>query len=265
VSPDAGATDQARAPILVHTSALLPQKTGNAGDVCLQKPVLSRCRFFSQPCVDTLYHGLPDNLLTPQVPMEPAYLAFLGRISAEKRVDLAIEIAARAGLPLKIAAKVDRAVEAYFADVIQPLLARPHVEFIGEINDVQKAGFLSGARALFPIDWSEPFCLVMIEAMACGTPVIAFNRGSMPEVIAHRVTGYIVEDVSGEVDAVTRLDALSRTDIRAAFMRRFTSMTMAQHYVDIYTSLARTEGPPNATSGRRGLTGPRNTWSHAHT
>jgi glycosyltransferase involved in cell wall biosynthesis len=195
--------------------------------------------------LDTVYHGLPENLLRPQLSTQPAYLAFLGRICAEKRVDLAIEIAARAGLPLKIAAKVDRADEAYFRDVIQPLLSQPHVEFIGEINDAQKSGFLSAARALlFPIDWSEPFGLVMIEAMACGTPVIAFSRGSVPEVIAHGVTGYIVDDVAGAVAAVSRLDALSRTAIRAAFVRRFTSMTMAQHYLNIYTALAQTARPP---------------------
>ncbi|SOE98024.1 Glycosyltransferase involved in cell wall bisynthesis [Burkholderia sp. OK233] len=197
--------------------------------------------------LDTVYHGLPENLLTPQPsaqPARPAYLAFLGRICAEKRVDLAIEIAARAGLPLKIAAKVDRADEAYFRDVIQPLLSQPHVEFVGEIDDAQKSGFLSGARALlFPIDWSEPFGLVMIEAMACGTPVIAFNRGSVPEVIAHGVTGYIVDDVAGAVAAVTRLDALSRTEIRAVFVHRFTSRTMAQHYMNIYTALAHTATP----------------------
>jgi glycosyltransferase involved in cell wall biosynthesis len=129
--------------------------------------------------------------------------------------------------------------------VIEPLLSRPNVEFIGEIDDAQKAGFLSGARALlFPIDWSEPFGLVMIEAMACGTPVIAFNRGSVPEVIADGVTGYIVADVPGAVDAVTRLDALSRTEIRAAFMRRFTSRTMAQHYMNIYSALVQTAKPP---------------------
>jgi glycosyltransferase involved in cell wall biosynthesis len=195
--------------------------------------------------LDTVYHGLPENLLTPQTQTQPAYLAFLGRICAEKRVDLAIEIADRVGLPLKIAAKVDRADETYFRNVIQPLLSRPNVEFIGEINDAQKAGFLSGARALlFPIDWSEPFGLVMIEAMACGTPVIAFNRGSVPEVIAHGATGYIVDDVPAAVDAVARLDALSRTEIRAAFLRRFTSMTMAQHYMTIYSALAQTARPP---------------------
>jgi glycosyltransferase involved in cell wall biosynthesis len=195
--------------------------------------------------LDTVYHGLPENLLTPQTGTQPTYLAFLGRICAEKRVDLAIEIAARAGLPLKIAAKVDRTDEAYFTNVIQPLLSQPHVEFIGEINDMQKPAFLSGARALlFPIDWSEPFGLVMIEAMACGTPVIAFNRGAVPEVISHGVTGYIVDDVWAAAAAVARLDALSRTTIRAEFLRRFTALNMAQRYLNLYTVLARTGKPP---------------------
>jgi glycosyltransferase involved in cell wall biosynthesis len=217
-------------------------------DMFPQAPVVSisssqRIALPNANWLDTVYHGLPENLLVPQPQMQPAYLAFLGRICAEKRVDLAIEIAARAGLPVKIAAKVDNADAAYFRDVIQPLLSRPGVEFIGEIDDARKAGFLSGAQALlFPIDWSEPFGLVMIEAMACGTPVIAFNRGSVPEVIAHGVTGYIVDDVPGAVDAVTRLAALSRTEIRATFLRRFTSMIMAQRYVSIYAALAQTAG-----------------------
>jgi len=198
--------------------------------------------------LDTVYHGLPENLLTPspsaKSASEPQYLAFLGRICAEKRVDLAIEIAGRAGLPLKIAAKVDRADEGYFRDVVQPLLSRPNVDFVGEINDAQKARFLCGARALlFPLGWSEPFGLVMIEAMACGTPVIGFNQGSVPEVIDHGVTGYIVDDVPAAIDAVARLDALSRTEIRAAFLRRFSSISMAQHYVNIYTALAQTARP----------------------
>ncbi|CAB3773401.1 N-acetyl-alpha-D-glucosaminyl L-malate synthase [Paraburkholderia humisilvae] len=194
----------------------------------------------------TVYHGLSEKLLTPRPQTQPTYLAFLGRISAEKRVDLAIEIAARAGLPLKIAAKVDKADEAYFLDVIQPLLSRADVEFVGEIDDAQKSEFLAGARALlFPIDWSEPFGLVMIEAMPCGTPVIAFNRGSVPEIISHGVTGYIVDDVPAAVDAVTRLDTLARAEIRAAFVRGFTSMIMAQHYVNIYAALAH-EAKPSA-------------------
>ncbi|WP_442809166.1 glycosyltransferase family 4 protein [Trinickia soli] len=186
----------------------------------------------------TIYHGLPDSLLTPHPELQPGYLAFLGRICPEKRLDLAIEIAAQAGLPLKVAAKVDKADQAYFTTVIEPLLSAPHVEFVGEIDEAQKCAFLSGAKALlFPIDWPEPFGLVMIEALACGTPVIAFNRGSVPEVIEHGVTGYIVDDVPGAVDALTKLDALSRPLIREHFCRRFSAHLMAQHYVEVYMRL----------------------------
>ncbi|MGA7815666.1 glycosyltransferase family 4 protein [Caballeronia sp.] len=188
--------------------------------------------------LNTIYHGLPENLLTPQLHKKPEYLAFLGRICPEKRADLAIKIAAQSGLPLKIAAKVDKVDQEYFKTTIEPLLSQAHVEFVGEINEQQKPEFLSGAKALlFPIDWSEPFGLVMIEAMACGTPVIAFNRGSVPEVIDHGVTGFICEDVQGAVGALQRLDELSRTEIRAQFERRFSARTMAQNYVDSYTSL----------------------------
>jgi glycosyltransferase involved in cell wall biosynthesis len=188
--------------------------------------------------LSTIYHGLPEQLLTPQPHKKPEYLAFLGRICPEKRVDTAIRIAAQSGLPLKIAAKVDKADRDYFEKEIEPLLSQAHVEFVGEIDEKQKPEFLSGAKALlFPIDWSEPFGLVMIEAMACGTPVIAFNRGSVPEVIDHGVTGYIVEDVQGAVAALQRLDELSRTEIRAQFERRFSSKTMARNYVDGYTAL----------------------------
>ncbi len=191
----------------------------------------------------TVYHGLPLDLLTPQADRQPEYLAFLGRICPEKRVDLAIEIAARSGLPLKIAAKVDKVDEDYFKATIEPLLSQAHVEFIGEINEQQKPAFLSGAKALlFPIDWSEPFGLVMIEAMACGTPVIAFNRGSVPEVIDHGVTGFICENVEGAVDALTRLDTLSRTQIRAQFEERFSAHAMARHYVATYTELVNATG-----------------------
>ena len=188
--------------------------------------------------LNTIYHGLPEKLLTPQPHKKPEYLAFLGRICPEKRADLAIKIAAQSGLPLKIAAKVDKVDQEYFRSTIEPLLSQAHVEFVGEINEQQKPEFLSGAKALlFPIDWSEPFGLVMIEAMACGTPVIAFNRGSVPEVIDHGVTGFIVEDVQGAVGALQRLDELSRTEIRAQFERRFSAKTMAQNYVDSYTAL----------------------------
>ncbi|SAL12724.1 glycosyltransferase [Caballeronia cordobensis] len=188
--------------------------------------------------LNTVYHGLPDELLTPQPHKKPEYLAFLGRICPEKRADLAIKIAAQSGLPLKIAAKVDKVDQEYFKSTIEPLLSQAHVEFIGEINEAQKPEFLSGAKALlFPIDWNEPFGLVMIEAMACGTPVIAFNRGSVPEVIDHGVTGFICEDVQGAVGALQRLDELSRTEIRAQFERRFSAQTMARNYVESYTAL----------------------------
>jgi glycosyltransferase involved in cell wall biosynthesis len=141
------------------------------------------------PC--RIYHGRSEDLLTPQTRKEPKYLAFLGRICSEKRTDLAIEIAAQSGLPLKIAAKIDKADQEYFKNTITPLLSRANVEFLGEINEQQKPEFLSGAQALrFPIEWSKPFGLVMIDAMECGTPVIAFNRDSVPEVIDHGVTGY---------------------------------------------------------------------------
>ncbi|HEY3598143.1 MAG TPA: glycosyltransferase family 4 protein [Paraburkholderia sp.] len=188
--------------------------------------------------LNTVYHGLPDPLLTPQTDREPEYLAFLGRICPEKRVDTAIRIAAQTGLPLKIAAKIDKVDQDYFKAEIEPLLSQAHVEFVGEITEAQKPAFLSGAKALlFPIDWSEPFGLVMIESMACGTPVIAFNRGSVPEVIDHGLTGYIVEDVQGAVAAVQRLHELSRSAIRAQFERRFSAKTMAQNYVDGYMTL----------------------------
>ncbi|CAG9274101.1 glycosyltransferase family 4 protein [Paraburkholderia unamae] len=187
---------------------------------------------------NTIYHGLPKNLLTPQTDRKPEYLAFLGRICPEKRVDTAIRIAALSGLPLKIAAKVDKVDQEYFKTEIEPLLSQAHVEFVGEINEEQKPAFLSGAKALlFPIDWSEPFGLVMIEAMACGTPVIAFNRGSVPEVIDQGVTGYIVEDVQSAVAALQNIDSLSREAIRTQFESRFTSHIMARNYVDTYTAL----------------------------
>ncbi|MGH7066584.1 MAG: glycosyltransferase, partial [Acetobacteraceae bacterium] len=181
-------------------------------------------------------HGLPPTLLTPR-PVEPSYLAFLGRICSEKRPDRAIRIARAAGLPLRIAAKVDRVDEAYFEDVIRPMLG-PDTEFIGEINDDAKPEFLSGARALLmPIDWPEPFGLVMIEAMACGTPVIAYGHGSVPEIVEHGLTGFIVNDESAAVAAVDRVDRLSRTAIRQEFERRFTSRRMAEDYLAAYDTL----------------------------
>jgi len=193
----------------------------------------------------TIHHGLPERLLVPQDGAEPSYLAFLGRISPEKRVDRAIEIAGRCGLPLKIAAKVDRADRDYFDAKIRPLLSQPHVEFIGEIGDGDKAAFLSGAHALlFPIDWPEPFGLVMIESMACGVPVVAFNHGSVPEVIEDGRTGFIVDDIEGAVRAVERLPALSRPAVRQRFEERFTARRMAEDHVALYARLARGRASP---------------------
>ena len=193
--------------------------------------------------VHTIHHGMPENLLTP-VPADQRYLAFLGRISPEKRVDRAIQIAARCGIKLKIAAKVDAADRDYFEENIRHLIVDNNVEFIGEIGDAEKPAFLSGALALIvPIDWPEPFGIVMIEAMACGTPVIAFNRGSVPEVIEDGVTGFIVEDETSAVGAVRRLPQLSRPAIRERFEKRFTARRMAQDYLDVYSDLIKSATP----------------------
>jgi glycosyltransferase involved in cell wall biosynthesis len=188
----------------------------------------------------TVHHGLPRDLLPFRPQPAGGYLAFLGRISPEKRPDRAIEIAARAGLPLKIAAKVDRVDQVYWTEVVKPLLdTHPDVEYLGEIDEAQKAGFLGNARALlFPIDWPEPFGLVMIEAMACGTPVIAFRRGCVSEVIEDGVSGFIVDGVEEAVEAVGRIDNLSRRETRLCFERRFTAERMARDYIAIYHQLA---------------------------
>jgi glycosyltransferase involved in cell wall biosynthesis len=191
----------------------------------------------------TIHHGLPENMLVP-MPIKPTYFAFLGRISPEKRVDRAIRIAERCGIPLKIAAKVDRADRDYFEDEIRPMLNSPNVEFVGEIGDKDKAEFLSGAVALLtPIDWPEPFGLVMIESMACGTPVIAFNRGSVPEIVEDGVTGFVVEDVAGAIGAVDRLSHLSREGVRRRFEERFTARRMALDYLSVYRELMEERSP----------------------
>jgi glycosyltransferase involved in cell wall biosynthesis len=187
----------------------------------------------------TVHHGLPPTLLsfTPK-PRADGYLAFLGRISPEKRLDRAVEIARRAGMPLKIAAKIDRADRDYFTRDIKPLLDQPHVEFVGEITEADKQAFLGQARALlFPIDWEEPFGLVMIEAMACGTPVVAFRRGSVPEIVEHGVTGFVVDSIEEATEAVRLADTLSRTECRARFDRRYTAARMALDYLTIYRRL----------------------------
>jgi glycosyltransferase involved in cell wall biosynthesis len=182
----------------------------------------------------TIYHGLPDGLFRLQE--RPGdYLAFLGRLSKEKRPDRAIEIAKRAGMKLKIAAKVDKADSEYFNAEIKPLLGHPLVEYIGEIGELEKQEFLGNARALlFPIDWPEPFGLVMIEAMACGTPVIAYPSGSVPEVVDDGLTGFLVRDIDEAVGAIERLDAIDRRRCRAVFERRFTARRMASDYLRVY-------------------------------
>jgi glycosyltransferase involved in cell wall biosynthesis len=187
--------------------------------------------------VRTIYHGVPEDLLRPQ-PVTPSYLAFLGRIAPEKGVDQAIKIAGRCGIPIKIAAKVDKADVEYFEANIRSLLDLPHVEYIGEISDKEKAPFLSGAVGLLmPVTWPEPFGLSMIEAMACGTPVVAYNRGSVPEVVEDGLTGFVVEDELSAINAVRRLHQLPRQAIRARFEERFTARLMAKEYLATYRSL----------------------------
>lgn len=183
----------------------------------------------------TVLHGIPRDLFAPTLDPRGGYLAFLGRISPEKRVDRAIEIAQAVGLRLKIAAKVDRADLAYFEETIAPLLHLPGVEYIGEIPDSAKAAFLGNARALlFPIDWPEPFGLVMIEAMACGTPVMAFRNGSVPEVIDDGVTGCIVTSTDEAIRLMGYITSLDRARVRRRFEQRFTATRMAHDYVTAY-------------------------------
>jgi glycosyltransferase involved in cell wall biosynthesis len=187
----------------------------------------------------TVYHGLPEALLN-EGRGEGGYLAFLGRICADKGILPAIEIARRAGLALKVAAKVDPADHDYFEKQVRPVLeSSPHVEFIGEIGDADKPRFLGQARALlFPISWPEPFGLVMIESMACGTPVIAFNCGAVPEIMEDGLTGFVVDGVEDAVTAVGKLGGLFRPTIRSRFEERFSARAMAREYVKIYQELA---------------------------
>ena len=202
--------------------------------------------------VGTVYHGLPRGLLAKRcrdhfcsLDRHGGYLAFLGRISPEKRPDRAIAIARAAGLPLKIAAKVDKADETYFRSVIAPMLDGGGVEFIGEINENAKGEFLGQAAGLlFPIDWPEPFGLVMIEAMACGTPVLAFPSGSVPEIVEDGLTGRIVSNVDEAARAVPELLALDRRAIRTRFEERFSAARMAADYVRIYQKMLRKQAAP---------------------
>jgi glycosyltransferase involved in cell wall biosynthesis len=198
--------------------------------------------------VETVYHGLPRNLYSVINQEQGGYLAFLGRICPDKGIVPAIEIARRTGQQLKIAAKVDKADQCYFDEAVSPLLTASNVEFIGEIGEGQKEAFLNGAKALiFPIDWPEPFGLVMIEAMACGTPVIAFPQGSVREVIDDGVSGFIVESVEEAVQAVARVESLDRRLVRKAFEQKFTADLMARNYIKVYESLLKR---PRAALGK---------------
>ncbi|CAI6334317.1 unnamed protein product [Periconia digitata] len=185
--------------------------------------------------LETIHHGLPANLLTP-VQTIPTYLGFLGRVSPEKGITTAIRIARAGGFELKVAAKIDKVDEEFYEKEVKPLLAASNVGFIGEISDAEKSRFLSAAIALiFPICWLEPFGLVIIEAIACGCPVIAFRKGSVPEIVEHGVTGFIVDTEEEAVESLRHIESLDRTLIRQRFEERFTSTTMTKKYVDVYT------------------------------
>jgi glycosyltransferase involved in cell wall biosynthesis len=221
-----------------------------------EMPLISISNAQRQPLPDvsfkaTVYHGLPESLHQPSLTSTGKYLAFLGRISPEKGPDRAVKIARGAGMPLKIAAKVDRADQDYFREEISPLLQGADVEFVGEIGEGDKAKFLGDASALlFPIEWPEPFGIVMIEAMACGTPVLAFDYGSVREVIEDGVTGKIVRDVQEAVEVLPQVIAMDRRAIQRRFEERFSSRRMAKDYLDVYHSLVSkgADGEP-ATSG----------------
>jgi glycosyltransferase involved in cell wall biosynthesis len=196
----------------------------------------------------TVHHGVDGRLFAPPQNARGDYLAFLGRISPEKRVDRAVEIAKAAGMPLRIAAKIETLDEHYY-EKVKPMLDDPGVEFVGEIGDDQKSDFLGNAAALlFPIDWPEPFGLVMIEAMACGTPVIAWNNGSVPEVIDDGITGFIIASIEEAVDGVARAAHLPRDKIRDVFEERFSATTMAQNYVRLYETLLARDGRQEAAA-----------------
>jgi glycosyltransferase involved in cell wall biosynthesis len=202
--------------------------------------------------VATVYHGLPLKLLKPTYEARGGYLAFLGRISPEKGIERAIKIACAFGFPLKIAAKVDKVDEAYFRDSVAPLLDEPGIEYVGEIDERAKSAFLGEAQALlFPINWPEPFGLVMIEAMACGTPVLAFRNGSVPEIIDD-VTGRIVSSIEEAMLALPEVIALDRRTVRRRFEERFTAARMAKDYVNVYRKLLKqktlVDAPPLAPS-----------------
>lgn len=209
-------------------------------------PVISISRAQRKPLphinwVGSVYHGIPKDLFVPNY-QEGKYLAFLGRVSPEKGLDRAIEIAIASGLPLKVAAKIDVNDREYFEQQIEKKLDHPLVEYIGEISESEKNDFLGNAIALvFPINWDEPFGLVLIEALACGTPVVACNRGSVPELITPGMTGYIVETNAEAVKAIANIGAIDRRTCRKAFEERFTASRMAASYLDVYNSVLESE------------------------
>ena len=204
--------------------------------------------------IGTVYHGLPANMF--RAAFEPGtYLAFLGRLTAEKGPEAAIRIARAAGIPLHIAAKVPRGERGYFKQRLEPQIDGKHIKLIGEVNDAAKETFLGGAAALlFPIDWPEPFGLVMIEAMACGTPVIAFRSGSVPEVIDEGVTGFIVDSEDEAVQAIGRLGNIDRRQVRVHFEHRFTAKRMAEEYLRHYGMLAARKKSSNPSFAHAPLT-----------
>jgi glycosyltransferase involved in cell wall biosynthesis len=188
--------------------------------------------------IGTVYHGLPEDLYAPG-DGRGGYLAFLGRVSPEKGLARAIDIAKQAGMLLRVAAKIDPADEEHFESAIKPRLSEPHVEWVGEINDAEKSEFLgNAAAALFPIEWPEPFGLVMIESLACGTPVIAFRQGSVPEIVEDSVTGFVVNDAEAAADCIKRIPRLSRARCRESFVERFSVRRMCDEYQKIYERVA---------------------------
>ncbi len=201
-------------------------------------------QFPDAPFVSISYHGLPSDLFRPTFELG-SYLAFLGRLTAEKGPEAAIRIARAAGMPLRIAAKVPRGERSYFKEQLEPQIDGKQVQLTGEVNDETKQQFLAGAAALlFPIDWPEPFGLVMIEAMACGTPVIAFKSGSVPEVIDDGITGFVVSGEAEAIQAVGRLGELDRQRVRRHFEKRFTARRMAEEYLRHYNTLVSTKAEP---------------------
>ncbi len=227
----------------------------NAGATSIsnsQRDVLAGAEFW----LETIYHGIPKYLLAPIASIKPAYLAFLGRLAPEKGAPEAVHIAVMAGKQLKVAAKIEDIHLAYYNKHVKPEFEKHDVVFVGEINDEHKSEFLSGAVALvFPIAWNEPFGLVMIEAMACGTPVIAYNKGSVPEVIEEGVTGFIVNNAEEAAAKVEEAGKLDRKRIREEFERRFTATVMAERYQDLFYRIRDGKAwPGRTTNGANSLT-----------